>query len=227
MRSARHNSERRRVAKLGVDDLRQRAIGGDVAAQARLGVMYATGNGLPRDHSKALLWLQPAGGAGSIEAQYCLGLQYEHGRGVDVDNARALQWYCEAGSAGHAAAQCNVGIMHLRGLGTSEDRAEAAPWFVNAAAQGNVQALENLDWLREHRDEMSPSGQFTLLGFRDRADQNDPDALLLLGWANEAGFGVPVNIDEARQYYKRAQSKGRILRPQPAAPTRPEWRRLG
>jgi hypothetical protein len=39
-----------------IDVLRVRAEAGDAAAQYNLGVMYATGEGVPQDYAEALLW---------------------------------------------------------------------------------------------------------------------------------------------------------------------------
>jgi len=65
----------------GVAATRQRAEQGDAKAQADLGVMYATGEGVPRDLVEAVAWYRQAADQGWAEAQNALGSMYATGRG--------------------------------------------------------------------------------------------------------------------------------------------------
>src|SRR5271157_4788209 len=51
----------------------KRAQAGDVAAQIKMGNMYAIGDGVPRDPDKAMDWFKKAADQGSAEGQYRLG----------------------------------------------------------------------------------------------------------------------------------------------------------
>lgn len=68
------------------------ALGGDAAAQRRLGMMYATGDGLPRNLTAALDWLRRAAEQDDCSAQHALGLLYLGGSGVPYDIEAAAFW---------------------------------------------------------------------------------------------------------------------------------------
>jgi TPR repeat protein len=46
--------------KKAIADLREIAYAGNVNAQVQLGVIYLTGDGVPKDDAEALKWLQKA-----------------------------------------------------------------------------------------------------------------------------------------------------------------------
>jgi uncharacterized protein len=45
-------------------------------AQFNLGIMYASGQGMPRDEVKSMVWMQKAADAGDAGAQYNIGLRH-------------------------------------------------------------------------------------------------------------------------------------------------------
>jgi len=86
---------------------------GDTAAQCGLGLMYAKGQGVPRDCAQAALWLRKAAEQGDAEAQDSLGVLYGNGEGVPQDYA-AL-WFRKAAEQGNANAQDNLGYWYEEG----------------------------------------------------------------------------------------------------------------
>ncbi len=73
---------------------------GDTLAQSRLGVMYAYGEGVPKDAQQAVAWYRKAAEKGDADAQYNLGLMYDNGRGVPKDEQQAAAWYRKAAEQG-------------------------------------------------------------------------------------------------------------------------------
>lgn len=63
-------------------ELRPLAEQGNAAAQLSLGVMYATGRGVPQDYTEALRWYRLAVKQGKAEAPSLMGVQYEKGQGM-------------------------------------------------------------------------------------------------------------------------------------------------
>jgi TPR repeat protein len=61
---------------------RQAAAQGDAVAQYNLGIMYAKGEGVPRDDVEAVKWYQQVAARGYAGAQYSLGVMYAKGEGV-------------------------------------------------------------------------------------------------------------------------------------------------
>ncbi|MEO5351910.1 MAG: hypothetical protein H7835_01685 [Magnetococcus sp. XQGC-1] len=130
------------------DDLaavRKAAEQGDAAAQNNLGVLYATGQGVSRNHEKSLHWYRMAARQGHAIAQYNLGGLYYQGQGVPRDEREAAKWYRMAAQQGYAAAQYNLGRMYALGEGVSRDLAQAHHWLDLAAAQGDRDAMHDRD----------------------------------------------------------------------------------
>jgi TPR repeat protein len=65
---------------------------GNARAQAMVGFMYATGQGLPQAYDAAGYWYRLAAEQGDTTAQYLLGLAYDKGQGVPQDEVAAYKW---------------------------------------------------------------------------------------------------------------------------------------
>jgi uncharacterized protein len=118
---------------------------GDAAAQFNVGVLYATGRGVPQDYGEATKWYRMAADQGHASAQFNLGLMYATGRGVARDDAEAAQRYRKAADQGHADAQYNLGVMHFHGRGVLQDYVLAHMWFNLAASRGHGEAVKGRD----------------------------------------------------------------------------------
>ena len=68
------------------------AEAGDAKGQYLLGVMYALGDGVPKDAAKAVEWQQKAAAQGNADAQYILGFMYGDGQGVPKNYVLAHMW---------------------------------------------------------------------------------------------------------------------------------------
>lgn len=66
---------------------------GDAFAQYNLGVMYATGRGVPQDYAEAVRWYRMAADQGLALAQFNLGTMYGNGLGVPQDYVQAHMWF--------------------------------------------------------------------------------------------------------------------------------------
>lgn len=83
-----------------VQDLRERAQGGDPAAQVELGVRYEHGRIVSKDPQQAVWWYCRAAHQGSADAQYNLAYMFFVGRGVKRDHGVALKWFNAAARQG-------------------------------------------------------------------------------------------------------------------------------
>ena len=66
---------------------------GDAWAQIMLGIMYVSGQGVPKDAAQAAKWFRLAADQGDAGAQHNLGDMYEFGRGVPQDYVDAHKWF--------------------------------------------------------------------------------------------------------------------------------------
>src|SRR4029079_1844232 len=69
---------------------------GVAAAQYNLGLMYATGQGVPQDRAQAMTWFRLAADQGQPRAQNNLGIMYAKGEGVARDYVQAHMWFALA-----------------------------------------------------------------------------------------------------------------------------------
>ena len=102
------------VIPVGVDaqvtelaQLRALAEQGDAVAQYNLGLMSASGRGVPEDDVEAVRWYRLAADQGYATAQYNLGNRYANGEGVPEDDLLAYMWWNLAAAQGNETAQSN------------------------------------------------------------------------------------------------------------------------
>ena len=118
---------------------------GDAAAQYKLGIMYATGEGVAQDAKQAVTWYRKAAEQDNAWAQLLLGGMYSNGEGVAQDAKQAVTWYRKAAEQGLAAAQYNLGVMYTTGEGVPQDNRQAYAWLSVAFANGHSSAKQYRD----------------------------------------------------------------------------------
>jgi TPR repeat protein len=85
---------------------------GNARAQAMVGFMHATGQGLPQAYDAASYWYRLSAEQGDTTAQYLLGLAYDKGQGVPQDDVAAYKWLNLA--AAHAPKRMRENFARLR-----------------------------------------------------------------------------------------------------------------
>lgn len=128
----------------GLSTLRALAEKGDAVAQAKLGLAYRFGDGVPQDNIEAAKWCGLAAERGSAAAQCLLGECYQGGEGVPQDYTKAAKWFQLSAEQGVAVAQRHLGQAYYFGRGVPVDYAMAAKWFRRAAEQGDAGAQTKL-----------------------------------------------------------------------------------
>ena len=116
---------------------------GNATAQFNLGVMYATGRGVPQNYKVAEQWYILAATQGDVEAQYNLGVMYRNGFGIPQNDQAAVEWFRLAAEQGNVPSQFNLGHLYDRGEGVLQDNIYAHMWWNIAASLGNDPASKN------------------------------------------------------------------------------------
>lgn len=93
------------------------AAADEAEAMNRMGILYATGTGVPKDYTAALAWYRRAAENGSTTAMNNIATMYFHGLGVPQSYEEAVKWLRQAIERGDAAAQNKLGAMYEDGLG--------------------------------------------------------------------------------------------------------------
>jgi len=107
-------------------------------AQMRLGLLYFTGQGVPKDNVRGLEFIRKAAEQGYVRAQFYIG-------NLTEDNTKSAEWYEKAAEQEDTDAQYELGLLYLNGDGVPKDNEKAAKWFEKAAEQGHVKAQEFID----------------------------------------------------------------------------------
>lgn len=118
---------------------------GDVAAQYRVGVLYAEGRNLV----DAARYYQLAADKGHAEAQFRLAGLNCRGLGVPKNRTECMRLYRLAADAGIVRAQADLGLLYLTGSGTTSDLEEGVRLAKLAADGGDATGQALLGWCYE------------------------------------------------------------------------------
>ncbi len=179
-------------------------------ASFSLGVVYATGMGVPADDQKAVYWYRQAAEQGHADAQFRLGAMYARGQGVPADDREAVFWYGEAAGQGHADAQFWLGYSHASGKGVAADDREAVFWYSKAAGQGHADAQFWLGYSHASGKGVAADDREAVFWYREAAEQGHADAQFELGLSYTIGGGVAEDDQEAVFWYRKAAEQGHV-----------------
>ena len=188
--------------------LRPLAEQGDADAQHNLGVMYASGQGVPQDYVEAAKWFRLAAEQGLALAQYNLGVAYENGQGVPQDYAEAMRLYRLASDQGDASAQLNLGQIYHDGRGIPRDYVLAVKWIRLAAEQGDAVAQNNLGVAYADGKGLPQDDALAVKWYRLAAEQGDAKAQSNLGQMYHEGRGVQKDYALAVKWIRLAAEQG-------------------
>ena len=194
--------------EIGPDDYQKSAEQGDVDAQFNLGMMYAKGEGVPRNMTKAVHWLRKAGEHGHISSQIMLGWMYQKGEIIPKDSTAAVEWYRKAAEHEEPNAQFNLGMMYAKGEGIPKNPVAAVEWLRKAAEQGSVDAQLYLGYMYHIGQEIRQDYGKALEWYQKAADQGDANAQNNLGTMYQHGLGIQQDHTKAVEWYRKAAEQG-------------------
>ncbi len=181
------------------------AENGDPMAQAHLGFMYYTGEGVAQDMKTAVTWYRKAARQGNRDAQYNLGVSYAFGEGVERNLLEANKWYQEAANQGHATAQYSLGLSYHYGEGMPQNYIHAAEWFQRSAEQGYPQAQVQLGSMYHLGQGVEQDYAKAAAWYEAAATRGDATAQYNLGSMYRQGQGVPQDYDKAYYWLTKAR----------------------
>jgi superfamily I DNA and/or RNA helicase/very-short-patch-repair endonuclease len=109
--------------------------------------MCESGEGVPKDYSKALEWYKKAGDSGYFSAYFAIGELFLKGRGVNRDINEAIFWFKKAASHGDERAKNTLDLMNVYGSGTLKDYSTTIESLKKSAHLGNSSAQYGLSLL--------------------------------------------------------------------------------
>ncbi len=179
-------------------------------AQNKLGIRYASGQGVEQDYGEAVRWFTKAAEQGQAVAQYNLGLCYYNGQGVAQNYCEAVRWYTKAAEQGHAQAQSNLGLCYDNGQGVAQDYGTAIRWYTKAAEQGHAVAQSKLGICYYKGQGVPRDYGAAVRWYAKAAEKGHAKAQYCLGLCYENGHGVKKDGGEAAKWYRKAAELGHV-----------------
>ncbi|MGH9678527.1 MAG: hypothetical protein ACRD4Y_01110 [Candidatus Acidiferrales bacterium] len=158
--------------KQAIEDLKEIAYAGNVNAQVQLGVIYLTGDGVPKDDAEAVKWLRKAADQDSPLAERYLAEMYFKGRGVPADNEEAAKWLLMAADQDDAQSEYNLAVLYTKGMGVPRNFAEALKWMRRAASQNLAEGQTGMGAAYENGDGVSPDPVAAAKWYQKAVDQD-------------------------------------------------------
>lgn len=118
--------------------LQSAADAGHIISAYNLGVMYAEGQGVPRNDKMAVQYFERAAKSNFAKAQHNLGKMYWHGTGVSKDPDKARTLFLAAMKEGDLDATATIAEMHRMGAGFPVDLKKSASLYEMSAKQGHA-----------------------------------------------------------------------------------------
>lgn len=193
-------------------DLLAKAEGGDAGAQFLVGRSYFRGEGIAKDDSLALVWLQKSAEQGNAEAMDGLGYLYLTGAGVAADEKTALSWYARAAEKGLPKAQLNYGLLLRQGKQIEKSNEEGLKWIQAAASSGMVEAnavMGRILFSGDSLQERDPVKSYPYI--KVAAEGGDPVCQNILGMICRRGVGAPAQYkdpERAKDWFRKAADQG-------------------
>ncbi len=173
-------------------------------AAAKIGAMYATGQGVTRNRAEAVHWLEKAAEGGQGSAQSNLGIILAS----EQQDKQAVGWLRKAAKSGEADAQNNLAVMLALGRGVRQNMRAALKWLKQAAAEEDTLAQYNLGLLYVRGTGIFQNEESAADWLEKAQTDGDVQARLLLGLLYDLGRGVIVNAETAKHWYGLAADAG-------------------
>ena len=164
----------------GLEALRTRAHGGDVAAQFDLALRLRDGKGVAKDEAEAMQWAHRAADRGHAEAMDFVGFAYLRGSVVQRNPGIAFGYF-QAAAERSAQAAFNLGQCYFGAQGTEQDIPKALEHWKKAAARGHGRASSTAAMALLSGEGVAPDAAEARRLAERAAELNDPSGFVVLG----------------------------------------------
>ncbi|AWM79156.1 hypothetical protein DKL61_01590 [Gammaproteobacteria bacterium ESL0073] len=117
---------------------------GNAQAMNNLGYMYANGEGVTTDNTRAMYWMLKAAKGGSMQAMKNLGFAYYDGKIVIKDEQQSLDWFSKCAQLDDTTCMRRVAHLYLRSKTIKRNPELAKKWLTKSAELGDEEAKKTL-----------------------------------------------------------------------------------
>ncbi len=194
-----------------INNLRRKAIVGDIDAMVELGRAYWQGKyGVDVNYDTAMNWFRQAADRGNAYGMNGIGILYQDGLGVDTNYALAKYWFQRSANMGNPKAQANLAIMYHDGLGMDKNTKEAERLAKLSANQDDVWGIFVLG-LIYYYDSLITNDREAFNLFKRAVEKGDEASAYYLGLCYDEGIGVKPDKDMAVDWYLKSAKYGEPL----------------
>jgi uncharacterized protein (TIGR03067 family) len=171
---------------------------------------------MPEDRVEGIKWAKRSADNGNEWGCHFLAGFYAAGAGVFQDYAKAATWYRVGAEKGFPRSQYSLGNLYETGRGVTQNYAEAIKWY-KSARQSNWRPLDlkyqnqacfALGKLHQKGLGFTQSDANAYRLFREAADRQHADSMMMVAWMLETGKGVAKDMKQAIAFYKKAADAG-------------------
>jgi TPR repeat protein len=188
--------------------LRRLAYGGDGKVMALLGRLYATGSGVVRDDTEAVLWYRRGAEAGNAVAMTALGTMALEGRGMPKDAQEGVRWLTAAADKNHLEAMHRLARLLADGKIVDRNAPEAIRLFSKAAESGYVVSMVDLGLMYARGDGIASDPIKAASWYKRAADLGNSAGMVNLGLLHAQGKGVALDPETAVALYRKSVGLG-------------------
>lgn len=176
---------------------------GDVSAMRQAGFLYSNRN-RTGDMLRAVALFEQGAALGDPGCKLAAGETYLLGKGVPRDANKGLAYLQEAAASDEPRAWDRLGDYYSR----EKDFAKALDAFTRARSLGWTPALANLGVLHINGTGVKTDPQQADALFAEGAEKGDSRAMFFHAQCLAGGLGTTKNVDEARDWYRKAAAVG-------------------
>ena len=176
-------------------------------AQYNLGLMYAHGDGVPKDMAQAAAWYRKAADQGIVQAQFNLALLYSQGDGVPRSLDDAREWFVKAADQGDPRATYALANLYSD-EGQAQNYPEALKLYQKGAEGGSASAQFELGVIYDLGHGVPSDFAQAEKWYRQAAEQGYAPALTNLGVLYYNGQGEKRDLVLAHEYFLLGQMRG-------------------
>lgn len=173
----------------------------------RQGECYEYGYGVEADAKKAFDSYLKGAQSGNADAQNAAGMCYYEGVGISTDLREALRWFRDSARQNQITACSNLGYIYSN-RDEVLDLDEARKFYLKAAKLGDSSAKFELYKLMLEDDPASENSKEAVEWLKKAAEDNDIDAVNVLGVLYYEGVYVEEDDDKAVELLSRAAKTG-------------------
>jgi TPR repeat protein len=191
-----------------LQSLRRLAYGGNAQIMGLLGRLYATGSGVVRDDTEAVLWYRRGAEAGNAAAMTALGTMALEGRGMPRDAQEGVRWLRAAADKNQLEGMYRLGRLLAEGKIVDKNAPEAVRLFSKAAEAGYVFAMVDLGLMYARGEGVAADPGSAASWYKRAADLGNSAAMVNLGLLHAQGKGVTLDPAAAVALYRKSIGLG-------------------